>query len=64
MCVLTVVPRVLVEASPRSRAEASGDWEQDLPDWLELCTEGLVEGESGSSSSAHETIPKTETQFT
>ena len=38
---------------------ASGDQEQDIPDWLEQFTESLVEGESGSSSSASETAPNT-----
>ena len=32
---------------------------QDLPDWLQPFTEGLVERESGSSGSAGETTPKT-----
>ena len=67
--VLVVVPGVIVDTSPRSDAEvasgyrtptASGDREEDLfqigfkhlrKDWWE--------GESGSSSSAGETIPKT-----
>ena len=43
---------------PRSDADAaSGNREQDLPDWRQPFTEGLEEGESVSSSSAGETIP-------
>ena len=38
-----LLPRVIVETSPRSDAEASGDREQYLPDWLSTITEGLVE---------------------
>ena len=51
-CVPTVVPGVVVETSLRSDADAasgdrtptaSGDREQDFPDWLKPFTEGLVE---------------------
>ena len=54
----TVVPGVTVDTSLRSGADAasgdraptaSGDREQDLLDWLQPFTEGLVDGESGSS---------------
>ena len=55
------------QTSPRSDATAacvgraptaSGDREQGIPDWLHSVTEELVEGESGSSGIAGETIPK------
>ena len=64
----TVVPGVIVDTSRSSDDDAasgdrppiaSGDREQDIPDWLQPFTEGLVEGESGSPDSAGETIPKT-----
>ena len=35
----------------------SGDQKQEILDWLQPFTEGLVEAESGSSGSAGETIP-------
>ena len=58
--VLVVVLGVIVDASPRSDADAaSGDREQDIPDWLQPLTEGLVEGESGSSGTARKKNPKT-----
>ena len=43
-----VVRGVIVDTIPRSDADAaSGDHrEQDVPDWLQPFTEGLVEGES------------------
>ena len=51
---------VRVVTSPRSDAHAaSGDREQDLPDWLQPITEGLVERESGSSGSGGQTFRKT-----
>ena len=40
------------------RPQLAGDREQDIPDWLQPLTEGLVEGTCGSSGSAGETIPK------
>ena len=46
-----------VDTSPRSDADAASG--QGIPDWLQPFTEGLVEGESGPSSSAGETIPNT-----
>ena len=58
----------IVDTSPRSDADAAsgdrpptalGDREQDIPDWLPPFTEGLVEGESGSSGSVGESIPNT-----
>ena len=59
---------VFVVTSTRSDADAtsgdqpptaSEDQEQDIPDWLQPFTEGLEEGESGSSSSAGVRIRKT-----
>ena len=38
---------------------ASRDRKQDIPERIQPLEEGLVEGESGSSSSAGEAIPKT-----
>ena len=64
-CVPIVELEVIVDTSPRSDADAasgdrpptaSGDREQDIPDWLQSFTEGPVEGTSGSSGSAGETI--------
>ena len=53
-------PRSDAQAASGDQAPtASGDREQDLPDWLQPSTEGLVEGESLSSGSVGETIPKT-----
>ena len=52
-CVQIVAPGVVVDTRPRSDADAasghrpptaSGGPEQDLPDWLQPFTEGLVEG--------------------
>ena len=63
-----IVPRVIADTSPGSDADAasggppptaSGDREQDIPDWFQPFTVGLVERSSVSSSSAGETIPKT-----
>ena len=55
-----VVRGVIVDTIPRSDADAAlGDREQDVPDWLQPFTAGVVEGKSGSSGSAGETIPKT-----
>ena len=63
-----VVPGVIVETSLQNDAEAasedrtptpSGGRKHDIPDWLQPSTEGLVEGESGSSGSAGETSPIT-----
>ena len=59
---MTRVTRSDAEAASRDRAPiASGDREQDLPDWRHPFTEGLVEAEaeSGSSGRAGGTIPKT-----
>ena len=59
-CVPTVLPRGIVDTSPRSDADAASvDREEDLPDSLQPFTDGLIERESGSSGSAGETIPKT-----
>ena len=58
----------IVGTRPRSDANAasgdrpptaSGDREQDTPHWLQPFTEGVVEGESGSSGSAGERVPTT-----
>ena len=63
-------PRVSSDAEFASgdQGQSSGDRVQtdelldrwrNFPDWLQPFTEGLVEGESGSSGSAGETFPKT-----
>ena len=58
MVFLRLVSGVIVNTNPRIDANAasgdrlptaSGDREQDIPDWLQPFTEGLVERESGSS---------------
>ena len=63
-----IVPRVIADTSPRSDADAasgdppptaSGDREQEIPDWFQPFTEGLVDGASVTSGSAGETIPNT-----
>ena len=41
----------------RRTAASFEDREKDIPDWSHTFTEGLVEGESGSSGSAGETLP-------
>ena len=51
--VQTVVLGVIVDTSPRGGADAAAG-KQDLPDWLQPFTGGLVEGESGSSGGAGE----------
>ena len=67
-CAPLVVPGVIVDTSPRSDVNAasgdrpptsSGDREQNIPNWLQPFTEGLVEGKYASSGSAGETIAKT-----
>ena len=56
----TVLPRGIVDTSPRSDADAASvDGEEDLPDSLQPFTDGLIERESGSPGSVGETIPKT-----
>ena len=65
---LEVVLGVIVDTSFSSNADAhsgdrpsttSGRRDQDIPDWLQPFTEGLVEGDLGSSGSASYFISKT-----
>ena len=56
----THVPSGDAEAASGNRTPTgSGSREQDIPDWLQQFTDGLAEGEPGSSVSTGETIPKT-----
>ena len=57
-CLLIQVPEAMQRQHRETERRQLRDREQDIPVWLQPFTEGLVEGASGSSSSAGETIPK------